>query len=162
MRQLLVATLLVVAGCAADGLPLESGNGPGPGGSAVDMAKAPDLGGAGAKCTTACDCQPGLACRQGTCGKASFGPVYCCDSNDCPSGNVCQSKTGGFAQCGGTSGGGPGGGGGGGGFPQADMLFPFDGGTGGFCKFVKCSSDSTCKQFGCGTCSASAGVCNAP
>src|SRR5260370_10717041 len=115
MRHIVAATLFVLAGCAAQGLPIDdsTGGGGGTGGSSVDMAKR-DLGGAGATCKTACDCEAGLACRMGTCGMSNLGPVYCCDAGQCPAGNFCQSATGGFSQCG-SSGGGNGGGGGAGG-----------------------------------------------
>ena len=79
MRHLAFVALLVLGGCSAQGLPLDNGNGTGTGGNgggsgggtAVDMAKGG--GGDGAKCTTACDCQAGLACRMGTCGA---GPIH--------------------------------------------------------------------------------------
>src|SRR5215471_17052282 len=126
MRQLFLASLLLLAGCAAQGVPLEDGtNGGGGSGAAgggsggahggVDMAKM--LGGQGATCKTACDCDPGLACRMGTCGASNIGKIYCCDSGDCPAGNFCQSSMGGFAQCGSSGGGGGGGNGGFGGGP---------------------------------------------
>jgi hypothetical protein len=160
MRHVVAATLLVfVAGCAAQGVPLDEpgggGNGGGCGSSAVDMAR--PLGGTGAMCKTACDCQPGLACRMGSCGMSNIGPVYCCDSANCPANNFCQSSSGGFAQCGSTGGGGgfgggPGGGGGGGGFGGGP-------GVGMFCTQIPCSTNpGLCKQLGCGACTA-AGTC---
>ncbi len=170
MRHIVLATLFVLAGCAAQGVPLEEGtngnggNG-GAGASGVDMAK--PLGGQGAMCKTACDCQPGLACRQGMCGASNIGKIYCCDSSDCPAGNFCQSSTGGFSQCGSTGGGGPGGGtggfggggsggfgGGGGGFGGGS-----DAGMGAFCQQVPCGNNAgLCKMIGCGACTA-AGTC---
>ena len=173
MRNIVAATFLVfAAGCAAQGLPLDEpgagGNGgAGGGGSrAVDMARA--LGGTGATCRTACDCQPGLACRMGTCGMSNIGPIFCCDDTaSCPAGSFCQSSMGGFAQCGSSSGGsggtgggggfggGPGGGGGGGsgGFPGTDL------GIGMFCGQIPCATSAgICKMIGCGACTA-AGTC---
>ena len=167
MRQLLVASVFVILGCAAQGLPIDNGNGTGGGGAGnsgggggpADMSRPRDLGGTGAKCTTACDCQAGLACRQGTCGMSPIGPVYCCDEGQCPAGQFCQDQQGGFGQCGQSGGGGggggfggfggTGGGGGGGGFQV-------DGGTGQICGFVPCTSDATCKQIGCARCGAGA------
>jgi hypothetical protein len=176
MRQLLVAFLLVCAGCSAQGLPIDNGNGTGGGGngtgSATDMARPRDLGGTGGKCMTACDCQAGLACRQGTCGMSQIGPVYCCDEGQCPMGQFCQDQQGGFGQCGqsgGGNGGGPGGGGGngggggfgggpgGGGGGGGGGGFPIpDGGAGNYCGFIPCTSDSTCTQLGCARCGAGA------
>ena len=175
MRHIVLATLFVLAGCAAQGLPLDdsTGGGGGTGGTGgshgVDMAR--PLGGTGATCKTACDCQPGLACRQGMCGMSNIGPVYCCDSSDCPAGNFCQSSTGGFAQCGspggGGTGGGFGGGGGGGGFgggPGGGGGFG-DMGLGQFCTQVPCGAagggNNICKMIGCGACTA-AGTCGTP
>ena len=186
MRQLAVVALLALAGCTAQGLPIDNspgsggnGSGGGAGSGAFDMAK--PLGGNGAKCTSACDCEPGLACRMGTCGTSPIGMIYCCDSGDCPTGNICQSSSGGFGQCGGNGGngggggfgGGPGGGtgggpgGGGGGFPGGggggSGGFPggADGGLGMFCTQIPCGMNAAvCKQLGCGACSA-AGTCGA-
>ncbi|MDB4965986.1 MAG: hypothetical protein JWN44_1675 [Myxococcales bacterium] len=186
MRQLLVAFVLVVTGCTTQGLPIDNGSGTGGGvggngGGAVDMARPRDLGGTGAKCMTACDCQAGLACRQGTCGMSQVGPVYCCDEGQCPAGQFCQDQQGGFGQCGqsggtgggsgqgggpggggGGQGGGPGGGGGGqgggpggGGGGGGGIPIP-DGGAGNFCGFVPCTSDATCTQLGCARCGAGA------
>ena len=167
MRQIVLASLLVLAGCAAQGVPLDesnggnAGTGGGAGSAGVDMAK--PLGGMGAMCKTACDCQPGLACRMGVCGASNIGKIYCCDSTDCPAGNFCQSSMGGFSQCGaggtggfggGGFGGGPGGGGGGGGFPGGGDL-----GIGQFCTQIPCGGNSgVCKMIGCGACTA-AGTC---
>ncbi len=166
MRHFLATVVLVLAGCAAQGLPLDDstgGNGGGGGGSghgnAADMAR--PLGGTGAKCTTACDCEPGLACRQGMCGMSQIGAIYCCDSNQCPAGSFCQSSMGGFAQCG-SSGGGTGGAGGGGaggfgGGPGGGG--PADLGIGMFCHQIPCGTNgNVCKMIGCGACTA-AGTC---
>jgi hypothetical protein len=181
MRSLVVALVLALAGCNAQGLPLDNGGGSGAtggtgggtGGGSVDMSRPRDLGGQGATCKTACDCQPGLACTQGTCRQSMFGQIFCCDSGDCPAGNICQSSSGGFAQCGqggsgGTGGGGfpGGGGGGGGGFgggPGGGGGGGFgggipDGGLGMLCKQVPCQSSAICMQIGCGKCGAG-GTC---
>ena len=177
MRHVVAALFIVfAAGCAAQGLPLDEpgggGNGNGGNGGSVDMAK--PLGATGATCKTACDCEPGLACRMGTCGMSNIGPVYCCDSKDCPSGNFCQSSMGGFGQCGangggggfgggpggggGGFGGGPGGGGGGFGGGPGGGGIP-DGGIGMLCHQVPCGTNAgICKMIGCGACTA-AGTC---
>jgi hypothetical protein len=103
--------------------PLDDGNALGV--EASDLGKASavatrDLGGPGAGCQTACDCQAGLACARGSCQALGRGLLYCCESADCPSGSFCQSQSGGFQTCGG--GPGPGGGGFGGrdGGPRRD------------------------------------------
>jgi hypothetical protein len=168
MRQIVLAVLFAVAGCAAQGVPIDESGGSagasGGNGSRADMAK--PLGGDGARCTTACDCQAGLACRQGMCGMSNLGAIYCCDRGDCPAGSFCQSTSGGFAQCGsptgggggpGGSGGGPGGGSGGaGGGPGGGIS---DLGVGMFCQQIPCANNGTvCKQIGCGACTA-AGTC---
>jgi len=174
MRHLIAATLFaLVAGCVAQGVPLDEpgggGNGGAGGGSgnhAVDMAK--PLGGNGATCKTACDCEPGLACRMGTCGMSNIGAVYCCDSGMCPAGSFCQTSMGGFQQCGspgggtggtGGTGGGFGGGGGGGGFGGGPGGGGSDGGLGMLCHQVPCGNNAgICKMIGCGACTA-AGTC---
>jgi hypothetical protein len=172
MRQLLVASLLVVAGCAAQGLPLEDGTGGGGGsggGASVGPDMAKKLGGQGATCKTACDCEAGLACRMGTCGTSNIGMIFCCESSDCPAGSFCQSSTGGFAQCGANGGGGGGGGGGFGGGPGGGGGGGFGGGPGSgggadlglgsFCRQIPCSSNgNVCKVAGCGACRAD-GTC---
>jgi len=192
MRHLVVVALLALGGCTAQGVPIDnsgSGGNAGSGGSGGGHAGGPDmakpLGGDGASCTSACDCEPGLACRMGTCGTSPIGMIYCCDSSDCPTGNICQSSSGGFSECGanggggtGGNGGGPGGGtgggpgGGGGGFPGgggggggsggSPGGLP-DGGLGMLCTQVPCASSNgvaLCKQLGCGACTA-AGTCGA-
>jgi len=160
MRQLFIATLFLAIGCAAQGLPLESGgtSGGGGGGGAsggaggggtqggggvVDMARPPDLGGPGAKCTTACDCKPGLGCLQGSC-TSGFEPIFCCESPECPTSGFCQSKSGNFSKCGSSSGG------------PRDLSVPIDGGGGSFCHLVPCTSDQTCALFGWGNCATGA------
>jgi hypothetical protein len=158
MRPWLLAVVVAAAGCAAQGLPVESG-GPGPsspsgggnnGGvnvSVPDMAR--PLGGPGEMCQSACDCMPGLACPNGTCGKSMFGPIYCCESSDCPGNSFCQSANGGFGTCNTSGGGGnPGG-------PPffGDMTtMPEDAGAGSLCRQVKCSADSECTAAGCTMC----------
>ncbi|HEY2746197.1 MAG TPA: hypothetical protein VGL86_16295, partial [Polyangia bacterium] len=126
MRHLVVAFVLALGGCSAQGLPIDNsgsgGNGSGGHSGGVDMAK--PLGGNGAACTSACDCEPGLACRMGMCGTSQVGMIFCCESDDCPTGNICQSSSGGFSECGANGGGGSGGNGGTGGGNG--------GGTGGF------------------------------
>jgi hypothetical protein len=131
-HSLVLLGLLFSIGCTTP-LPLDSGqpstggNGPIADGGAqshgdVDLAPplgahgdvdlAPPLGAPGDTCKTACDCQAGLACFQQKCIKTPIGQLYCCESDDCPAGSFCESKMGGFRQCGG---GGRGGGGGNGG-----------------------------------------------
>jgi hypothetical protein len=63
-----------------------------------------DLGGAGASCTTACDCAPGLGCFGSTC-VAGVQPVFCCEqpSATCPHGELCQHTNGSYGSCGGGS-----------------------------------------------------------
>jgi hypothetical protein len=176
MRHLVAASLLFLAGCAAQGIPLEDGTGGGGSGGGGSHASSPDmakpLGGMGATCKTACDCEPGLACRMGTCGASNIGKIYCCESMDCPAGNFCQSENGGFGQCGaggnggtggGGFGGGPGGGGGGGFGGGPGGGGGADGGLGNFCTQIPCSSTNggaVCKMIGCGACTA-AGTCGA-
>jgi hypothetical protein len=172
MRHIVAAMLFVLAGCTAQGLPIDdsTGGGGAGGASSVDMAKR-DLGGSGATCKSACDCEAGLACRMGTCGMSNLGPVYCCDSGQCPAGSFCQSATGGFAQCGSSGGGGSGGGngggpgtgggpgGGGGGFGGGPGGGGPDAGLGMFCSQIPCTSNgNVCKMIGCGACTA-AGTC---
>jgi hypothetical protein len=174
MRQLVLVAALVLGGCTAQGLPIDNpsgagGNGSGGGGGSTsgsrDMAHAG--AGEGGKCMTACDCQAGLACRMGTCGQSPIGMIFCCDSTDCPTGNICQSSGGGFSQCGGGGnggggnggfGGGPGGGNGGtggsGGGPGGIPDFGFS------CSQIPCgASANICAIAGCGKCSA-AGTCS--
>jgi len=149
MRHLVVVALLALAGCSAQGLPIDNapgnsgtgGTGTGGDGGARshDMAM---LGGDGAACKTACDCTPGLACVMGVCQSISLGKVFCCASNNCPSGQLCQSPGGSFAQC--KGGGGPGG---------SDLGEPLA------CNRIPCGSTGDfCKALGCGACTAG-GVC---
>ena len=170
MRHIVLAALFVFAGCAAQGLPLDDstggngGTGGGGGNHTADMAR--PLGGTGAMCMTACDCQPGLACRQGQCAMSNIGQIFCCESTDCPAGSFCQSSMGGFAQCG-ASGGGTGGGGGFGGGPGGGGGGGFGGGDlglGQLCTQIPCSGSNggaICKMIGCGACTAS-GTCGKP
>jgi hypothetical protein len=119
MPRLVAALALVLLGCSTqlDGIPSGSGVGSGGGndgstasdaatqGSTADLAtgpSAPDLGAVGASCKTACDCEPGLACRRGKCSMSQMGMVYCCESSTCPQGELCQSQQGGMTKmCGG-------------------------------------------------------------
>lgn len=50
------------------------------------------------ECRTACDCDPGLGCFDGKC-IAGIAPVYCCDGNQCPAGDMCQGRSGRMGQC---------------------------------------------------------------
>jgi hypothetical protein len=146
MYKTVAACILVVAGCAARGLPIDNGGGGGGSGGAgggggsgavADMTPPRDLGGSGAKCMTACDCQPGLACLQGICTKSALGPLYCCDGM-CPPNGFCQKSSGGFGFCPGTS---------------FDFGFSFpDGGGGSLCSQIPCSDNQVCQAFSCGFC----------
>ena len=122
MRNVLGSSFVFafVVGCNGGGLPItgngaQSGQDGGAGihdmttghGGAVDLAQGQPPGG---MCNTACDCESGLACLQGQCMASNFGKLYCCESSDCPQGNICQSAMGNFSQCGGGGGGGGGGG----------------------------------------------------
>jgi hypothetical protein len=141
MRHLLIALSFAWVGCtsplnnpdnsAGDGGGSADGGGVG-GGGGGDLAVAPDLGGSGAACKTACDCQPGLACFMGACTMSQLGSLYCCESATCPMGSYCQSMSGGYQMCGGGPIGPPDGGGmhhGDGGFHPPDGGFhPPDGG----------------------------------
>ncbi len=120
--------------------------------------------GAGAPCTTACDCDAGLACINMVC-TSGIEPVYCCGSNDCPQGKQCQDDKGNAGLCGG-------GGGFDGGFslpdggfslPDGGFSFDFGGGFGfdfgggfgdggGFCGFIPCQNDQLCQMLKCGAC----------
>lgn len=54
----------------------------------------------GPECRTACDCEPGLGCFAGRC-IPGIAPVFCCDSNVCPIGQICQHRDGQMDRCGG-------------------------------------------------------------
>ncbi len=111
MRRVLILISLGWLGCTSpltistDDASAGGGDGGVGGGgmmSSSDLAPAgPDLGGAGATCTTACDCQPGLACVMGACTASMIGMLYCCESATCPTGSYCQSMAGKFQMCGG-------------------------------------------------------------
>ncbi len=45
------------------------------------------------ECRTACDCPTGLGCFDGRC-IAGFAPVYCCEADVCPAGQMCQHQDG--------------------------------------------------------------------
>jgi hypothetical protein len=60
----------------------------------LDMA----LGGEGAPCNTACDCTPGLACRNRTC-RATAVMVFCCGSAECAGSALCEFSDGHISQC---------------------------------------------------------------
>ncbi len=169
------AFMIVLASCNSAGLPNGVGAGGGGGGGGngsdggggggnsdlgsgalVDLAN-PNMGTdgtgvAGSKCQTACDCTPGLACRQGKCAMSMVGKVYCCEGLTCPGGSICQSMDGSVHQCGG-GGGGPGGGGGGPGGGGGG------GGGGSFCTMVPCQSSGGCMQLGCGSCDPATKTC---
>jgi hypothetical protein len=153
MRRFLLAVVAAAAGCAAQGLPIESAGGglgsSGGGAPGPDMSRR--LGGAGDSCQTACDCMPGLACPSGNCVKSTLGVIYCCDDSSCPTGNFCQSASGGFGQCGGGNGGGGGFNPGGPPFFDDMMSLPPDAGIS--CRQLNCMRDSDCVAAGCSTCS---------
>ncbi len=50
------------------------------------------------QCETACDCRPGLGCFDNRC-IAGFAPVYCCDSDICPTNEQCQARNGEHSRC---------------------------------------------------------------
>lgn len=62
------------------------------------VAEPSDLGGEGAPCATACDCSPGLACRNRTC-HAGAVMVFCCGSTTCPASSLCEFSDGNVGQC---------------------------------------------------------------
>jgi hypothetical protein len=145
MYKTVAACIFLVAGCAANGLPIDSsggggasggGGGGGGGGTGVivDMAWA-DLTNIGRYCLTACDCEPGIACIQHACEKSPLGPLYCCEGI-CPPDNFCQHATGGgFGVC-------PGSGSFDFGLPDLRPL----------CLDIQCSDNRICQQWGCGLC----------
>jgi hypothetical protein len=104
-----------------------------------DLAGIPsagDLGAAGASCTTACDCAPGLACYNMKC-VAGIQAVYCCDqtSASCPQGALCQRSTGSYGTCGG-------------GGAAVDL------GGQDYCRSIPCTAGGVarCMQLGCTMC----------
>lgn len=148
---LFLAIALVVPACGDD-------NGAGGGGDLAmtiddmsggvgDLSSAGDLAGgsngdafvtdggvAGATCTTACDCMPGLGCFNGSC-TAGNQPVYCCGSSACPATSVCQSATGQYGRCGGGAG---------------SDLAGFD-----YCSLINCAGGNgtmRCTNAGCTSC----------
>ncbi len=50
------------------------------------------------ECRTACDCDSGQGCFDGQCIDTDV-PIYCCESDVCPTGQRCQSRNGTFGQC---------------------------------------------------------------
>jgi hypothetical protein len=61
-----------------------------------DLAGTIDLA---AKCTTACDCPAGEACRMGQCQTIATVPVFCCSSATCMSSDICEFPDGKISQC---------------------------------------------------------------
>ena len=53
-------------------------------------------------CMTACDCDAGQRCVSGVCALEG-NPLFCCESDPCPAGAICQSATGMASTCGATS-----------------------------------------------------------
>ena len=49
-------------------------------------------------CSTACDCDPGLSCIANTCTLGNT-PLFCCESNTCPSGQTCENRRGVRGMC---------------------------------------------------------------
>lgn len=51
-------------------------------------------------CETPCDCPQGMDCQLGSqlCIPGPF-PVYCCEKEGCPDGEVCRKEEGGFGMC---------------------------------------------------------------
>ncbi|MCU1276542.1 MAG: hypothetical protein JWM53_88 [bacterium] len=90
MRALALAIGLLVAGCVGTT-------------NAEPDAPASDGGADLAGCSTSCDCPAGQTCAGGTC-IAGVIDVYCCSSESCPSGAVCQAPSGEVSVCGGASG----------------------------------------------------------
>lgn len=52
----------------------------------------------GAACNTACDCIAGIACTNGQCTRTGQ-LVYCCEDTNCPTGQRCQNRKGGYDLC---------------------------------------------------------------
>lgn len=53
-------------------------------------------------CATACDCNSGLSCIDGTCAVGE-GPLFCCDQGSCPANMACESRQGVRGMCPSTS-----------------------------------------------------------
>lgn len=51
-------------------------------------------------CETPCDCPQGWDCQLGSqlCLRGPF-PVYCCEKDECPSGEMCRTEDGGYGVC---------------------------------------------------------------
>jgi hypothetical protein len=92
-----------------------------------DLAQSGDSG-VGAPCNSACDCTAGLYCDgNGACAMLAQ-PIYCCSSNTCPNGQLCQRQNGDVSTCGGP------------------------GDAGDPCPRVPCIDANTCDNLGCGAC----------
>ena len=64
----------------------------------LSVSEPSDLGGEGSPCSTACDCDPGLACRSGACHAGAI-MVFCCSSPTCPGSSLCEFSDGKIDQC---------------------------------------------------------------
>jgi len=49
-------------------------------------------------CATACECESGLGCFNGTC-RVGITPIFCCDAEACPEDAWCELRAGGYQQC---------------------------------------------------------------
>ncbi|HZS39778.1 MAG TPA: hypothetical protein VFF06_23255 [Polyangia bacterium] len=146
MRRLLLgfAVAAVIAASCYDGLappaPTDAGVPDLPGG--VDLAGGDgnfNADGGPSSCATACDCNPGERCEQGTC-KAANVAVYCCGSATCPGSSVCQQPNGKVGQCDLN--------------PDAGFTPVTDGGTASGCATQPCSKGANGKVacvLACGT-----------
>lgn len=67
------------------------------GGDDGGVAAAADAGG---NCATSCDCGAGQTCAAGVCIDGIIS-VWCCSSETCPTGDVCQAPSGEVSLCGG-------------------------------------------------------------
>jgi len=144
MRVAAAAVLLVLAGCTdGDAPPLLVQDLGAPTGGG-DLAGA-DLSGVGVACTTACDCTPGLACKNKQCATESV-PVFCCGTASCSDANACQFSDGTVSQCDRADGGGTPVDVDGGATPAACTANQCTTGLGGnlFCKLACGSSSAVC------------------
>ena len=141
MMRASAALLLLMVGCTdGDAPPLLVQD--------LGAVVADDLAGT---CTTACDCSPGLACKQGHCAVASV-QVFCCDAPTCSSANVCEFPDGTISQCNRTDGGGTTPVVDGGTTPQQCQMNACTPGVGGnaFCKLACGNAAATCTNSGGG------------